>query len=92
METSQPLAAVRRRRGGRRRRITHDLDAIERVLFVADDPASAQGARTATGGRRAWSWGLSPLEDQQLGGLIMWVPGCAAFLASGTPSAPGCNA
>jgi putative membrane protein len=22
-----------------------------------------------------WSWGLSPLEDQQLGGLIMWIPG-----------------
>lgn len=25
------------------------------------------------------AWGLSPLEDQQLGGLIMWVPGCAAL-------------
>lgn len=24
-------------------------------------------------------WGLSALEDQQLGGLIMWVPGCAAL-------------
>ena len=22
----------------------------------------------------AWRWGLSPLEDQQLGGVIMWVP------------------
>jgi putative membrane protein len=22
-----------------------------------------------------WAWGLSPLEDQRLGGLIMWVPG-----------------
>jgi putative membrane protein len=21
------------------------------------------------------AWGLTPLEDQQLGGLIMWVPG-----------------
>jgi cytochrome c oxidase assembly factor CtaG len=20
-------------------------------------------------------WGLSPLDDQQLGGLLMWVPG-----------------
>ena len=24
-------------------------------------------------------WGLRPLEDQQLGGLIMWVPGCVAL-------------
>lgn len=27
------------------------------------------------------SWGLTPLEDQQLGGLIMWVPGCLVFPA-----------
>lgn len=26
------------------------------------------------------SWGLSPLQDQQLGGLLMWVPGSAAYL------------
>src|SRR5205085_10982078 len=25
------------------------------------------------------AWGLSPLEDQQLAGLIMWVPGCLAY-------------
>ncbi len=25
-------------------------------------------------------WGLTPLEDQQLGGVIMWVPGIALFL------------
>ncbi len=24
-------------------------------------------------------WGLSPLEDQQLGGLIMWIPGAVVF-------------
>ena len=29
-----------------------------------------------------WS-GLTPLEDQQLGGLIMWVPGGAVFLVAG---------
>jgi putative membrane protein len=27
-----------------------------------------------------WAFGLSPLEDQQLGGVIMWVPGIALFL------------
>jgi len=26
------------------------------------------------------AWGLTPLEDQQLGGLVLWVPGCGAFL------------
>jgi putative membrane protein len=28
-------------------------------------------------------WGLSPLEDQQLGGLIMWVPACSVYVAAG---------
>jgi len=28
------------------------------------------------------AWGLSPLEDQQLGGLIMWVPGSLVYLAA----------
>jgi putative membrane protein len=27
-----------------------------------------------------WAWGLTPLEDQQLGGVIMWVPGIALFI------------
>lgn len=27
------------------------------------------------------AWNLTPLQDQQLGGAIMWVPGCAIFLA-----------
>ena len=29
------------------------------------------------------SWGLTPLEDQQLGGLIMWVPAGAVYLVAG---------
>jgi putative membrane protein len=28
-----------------------------------------------------WIWGFSPLQDQQLGGAIMWIPGCIVFLA-----------
>jgi len=27
------------------------------------------------------AWGLTPLQDEQLGGAIMWAPGCAIFLA-----------
>jgi putative membrane protein len=29
------------------------------------------------------AFGLSPVEDQQLGGLIMWVPGSLAYLVAG---------
>jgi putative membrane protein len=28
-------------------------------------------------------WGLTALEDQQLGGLIMWVPACLTYIAAG---------
>lgn len=28
-------------------------------------------------------WGLTPLQDQQLGGLIMWVPGGLAYIIAG---------
>jgi putative membrane protein len=28
------------------------------------------------------AWGLTALEDQQLGGLIMWIPGGVAYLAA----------
>ena len=33
------------------------------------------------------AWGLSPLTDQQLGGVLMWVPGCLFFLWAGLRSA-----
>lgn len=29
-----------------------------------------------------FAWGLSPLEDQQLGGLIMWAPAAGLYLAA----------
>lgn len=28
-----------------------------------------------------WAWGLTPLQDQQLAGLIMWAPAAAIYLA-----------
>ena len=28
-------------------------------------------------------WGLSPIDDQQLGGLIMWIPGSIAYVLAG---------
>ena len=28
-------------------------------------------------------WGLTALEDQQLAGLIMWMPACAAYAVAG---------
>jgi putative membrane protein len=34
----------------------------------------------------AGAWGLTPLSDQQLGGVLMWVPGCALFLLVGLRS------
>ncbi|MBV8902412.1 MAG: cytochrome c oxidase assembly protein [Acidobacteriia bacterium] len=36
----------------------------------------------AYAGRTA-AWGLTPLEDQQLGGLVMWVPAGIVYLALG---------
>jgi putative membrane protein len=29
------------------------------------------------------SWGLTALEDQQIGGLIMWVPACTVYIFAG---------
>jgi len=33
--------------------------------------------------KTAEPWGLSPLQDQQIGGLIMWVPASLVYLAAG---------
>jgi putative membrane protein len=40
--------------------------------------ADAMGASPLVRGR----WGLTPAVDQQLGGLLMWVPGCTAYAAA----------
>ena len=47
--------------------------ALGAVLSLATRPLYPVYAATA-------SWGLTPLEDQQLAGLIMWVPAGIAYL------------
>ena len=42
-------------------------------------PSCHSPCTTAIGGRV----NLSPLEDQQLGGLIMWIPACSVYLVAG---------
>jgi putative membrane protein len=51
------------------------------VLALAGRPMVAAHYLTTA------AWGLSPLEDQQLGGTIMWVPGIFLFLALALQSA-----
>lgn len=46
------------------------------LLTFAPEPLFA-AHRTTTG-----PWGLGPLEDQQLGGLLCWVPGGLAFFGT----------
>jgi putative membrane protein len=50
--------------------------ALGALLTVAPTPWYPHYASTAT------AFGLDALEDQQLGGLVMWVPGSAAYLAA----------
>ena len=72
--------------GGRARISDGDFDRIA----VHDDAPYQRAGRAADvcsvavvqiGGARAF--GLSALEDQQLGGLIMWVPGGMAYMIVG---------
>jgi putative membrane protein len=60
-------------------------------LFATVLQTGALGALLTFGGRLwypAYStstlpWGLTPLDDQQLGGLIMWIPGSIAYVIAG---------
>ena len=45
------------------------------ALLTFSDASWYHVYQTSTG-----PWGLSPLEDQQLGGLIMWIPGGVTYL------------
>jgi cytochrome c oxidase assembly factor CtaG len=64
----------------------HPLGAVF-CLFATSLHASALGV-LLTMSPRAWyvsyagttaAWGLTPLEDQQLAGLIMWMPACLVY-------------
>jgi len=46
------------------------------ILALSDRPLFAWHLLTTQ------TWGLTPLQDQQLGGALMWVPGIALFLWS----------
>lgn len=50
--------------------------ALGALLTFARSPWYASHLATTA------AWGLSPLEDQQLAGLIMWVPGGLIYLAA----------
>ena len=52
---------------------TAQMGALGALLTFAPRPLYAVHAAST------WPWGLSPLEDQQLGGLLMWVPGGVLF-------------
>jgi putative membrane protein len=71
------------------RRRDHQGAAIL-YLFTTTVHTSVLGALITFAGQPWYSaylqtsthWGLSPLEDQQLGGLIMWVPGSLIYVGS----------
>jgi putative membrane protein len=44
------------------------------ILALAEHPLYSRHLMTT------WAWNLTPLEDQHLGGVIMWVPGIMLFL------------
>lgn len=67
----------------------HRHGAAVLYLFATAVHTTALGAILALSARPLYpayastaAWGLSPLEDQQLAGLIMWVPACLAYLVA----------
>ncbi len=56
---------------------TVQMSLLSALLTLASRPLFSSHLGTT------WPWGLSPVEDQQLGGLIMWVPGGTLFTVIG---------
>lgn len=57
-------------------------NALGALLTFAPEPWYTSYAHTA-----AW-WGLTALEDQQIGGLIMWVPASVVYLGTALALVP----
>jgi cytochrome c oxidase assembly factor CtaG len=70
------------------RRLNPGLGVL--YVFTAGLPSGLLGALLTFAGRPLYAgqsagaalWGLTPLQDQQLAGLIMWMPGGAVHLAA----------
>lgn len=67
----------------------HQRGAAVLSLFLTSLYAGALGALITFAGtpwypayRATAVWGLTPLEDQQLAGLVMWMPGGVAYLVA----------
>lgn len=56
------------------------MSLLGAVLTFAGHPMFAWHYTTTA------AWGLSPLADQQLGGVVMWVPGCVLLIWAGLRS------
>lgn len=56
------------------------LTGIHTTLLGALLAFSETSIYTAYPASHTLAWGLSPLDDQQLGGLIMWIPGSAVYV------------
>jgi putative membrane protein len=52
------------------------MGALGALITFAGEPLYAPHFATTL------AWGLTPLEDQQAGGLIMWAPAAGAYLAA----------
>jgi putative membrane protein len=59
------------------------MSALGALLVFAPTPLFAPHFATTA------AFGLSPLEDQQLGALLLWIPGCAVFLLAGLAPVAG---
>jgi putative membrane protein len=56
---------------------TMHMGLLGALLTFAPVPLFASHVATAP------AWGVTALADQQLAGLLCWIPGCAVFLAAG---------